>query len=280
MNGEHIECASQAITQLNLSTDSGFYTDWKYEYQLDTEQAILNTHPTDTIMPSVTRMISSLCALYKLPHNIEFSSIDTLERLLSKIMDNMAGTAAKCFIQQMPLYVFTVLNLVSKFFDAHIKLDRLRMKQMFEKFSPQLLWSEDGMLELEFEVLKTLNYKISHSLLLGAVERFSKEFLLTLGVARKEYVGAIGVKLLRVVYAQKYHIYDSLKPNMKCEDMFVRFKSNKLILAAATVTAILTFCGTNQKRVVDQIVEQLSNECFVEPNNIMYLRDAILNVFN
>ncbi|XP_058823558.1 uncharacterized protein LOC131684574 isoform X2 [Topomyia yanbarensis] len=232
MNDENTVPASQASTVLNLSTDSGFYTDWKQEYQLDTEQAILSAGRTESIMLSTTRLISTLCTLLKLPHSVEFSSIDTLERFLVTVIDDAEGTSARNFVQQMPLYVFSVLSL------------------------------------------------IKHSLLLGAVERFSKEFILTLGIARKDFVGSIGVKLLRVVYAQKHHIYSSLRPSIKCEDMFVRFKSNKLILAAATVTAMLKFCGAVQERVVDQVVNQLSNECFVEPKNIIFLRDAILNVFN
>ncbi|XP_058823557.1 uncharacterized protein LOC131684574 isoform X1 [Topomyia yanbarensis] len=280
MNDENTVPASQASTVLNLSTDSGFYTDWKQEYQLDTEQAILSAGRTESIMLSTTRLISTLCTLLKLPHSVEFSSIDTLERFLVTVIDDAEGTSARNFVQQMPLYVFSVLSLVSKFFDAHVKLDPRVLEQILQQYAPNLPWSDKRMLELEFEVLKKLNYKIKHSLLLGAVERFSKEFILTLGIARKDFVGSIGVKLLRVVYAQKHHIYSSLRPSIKCEDMFVRFKSNKLILAAATVTAMLKFCGAVQERVVDQVVNQLSNECFVEPKNIIFLRDAILNVFN
>ncbi|XP_062551372.1 uncharacterized protein LOC134216520 isoform X2 [Armigeres subalbatus] len=218
---------SQGVTPLNLSTESGFYADWKQIYHVDTEQAILNPYPIDTIMPSITRLISTLCAQFRLSHTIEFSSIDTLEQFLIKVVAGGRGAPVReSYLQQMPMYA------------------------------------------------------IYHSLLLGAVERFAKDHILTIDVVGKDHFGKVGVKLLRVVYAQKHYIYKSLRSRVSSEDMFVRFKSNKLILAAAIVMAILKLCGVDQQQVVDSVAETLSNECFVEAMNIIFLRDAILNVFN
>lgn len=73
---------------------------------------------------------------------------------------------------------------------------------------------------------------------------------------------------------------DSLRSSVKSEDMFVKFKSNRLILAAAVVLAMLEFCHVDDKQIQDRVTESLSNECFVDPMNIVFLRDAILNIFN
>ncbi|XP_055549485.1 uncharacterized protein LOC129732545 [Wyeomyia smithii] len=271
---------SPTDTVLNLSTDSGFYTDWKYEYQLDTEQGIANPYPTDTIMPAATRMISTLCAFFKLPHSIEFSAIDTLEQLVIETLkkDASPDKFAENVVENLPFYVIAILSLVSKCFNARTILDPALQKQILQANFPDLEWNEQKLATIEFKVMKTLNYKVSQSLLLGAVERFTKEDILTRGIARKDFVGSLGIKLLRVVYAQKSQIYASLKPNVKCQDLFTRFKSNKLILAAATVTAILKFCAADEELVADNVVKRLSNDCFVEPKNITLLRDAIVNV--
>ncbi|KXJ82120.1 hypothetical protein RP20_CCG015396 [Aedes albopictus] len=272
---------SQGVTLLNLSTESGFYADWKQTYHVDTEQAILNPYPTDTIMPSITRLISTLCARLRLSHTIEFSAIDTLEQFVLKVIAGERGASAgESYLRHMPLYAVSVVNIVSKYFDAHIKLDWNGIQRIFAKYNPGMIWSNRRVMELEFEVLKKLNHKIHHSLLLGAVERFAKDHVLTVGVVRKDHFGKVGVKLLRVVYAHKHFIYKSLRPRVSSEDMFVRFKSNKLILAAAIVMATLRLCGINQQQVVDRVADTLSNECFVEAMNIIFLRDAILNVLN
>ncbi|XP_053691770.1 uncharacterized protein LOC128740260 [Sabethes cyaneus] len=270
---------SQNDTVLNLSTDSGFCTDWKHEYQLDTEQTISNPYSTDLFMPAATRMMSTLCAFFKLQHSIEFSAIDTLEQLIVRTIQTSATNdkIEERILENLPIYVIAILSLVAKFFDARTILDPALQRQMLQANFPDLVWNEQKMVTFEFEVMKTLNYKISQSLLLGAVERFTKEHILTRGIARKDFVGALGVKLLRIVYAQKNQIYNSLRPNVKCEDLFTRFKSNKLILAAATVTAILKLCAADEELLADRVVIQLSNDCFVEPKNITLLRDAIIN---
>ncbi|XP_065076244.1 uncharacterized protein LOC135713884 [Ochlerotatus camptorhynchus] len=273
---------SQGVTLLNLSTESGFYSDWKQAYHVDTEQAILNPYPTDTIMPSITRSISAVCAQLQLSHTVEFSSIDTMEQLLIKIIAEGGGAsgARTNFLQQVPVYVVSVVSVVSKYFDAHTALDRNAIKRLLANSNPAFVWSDKRMMELEFEILKTLNHKIYHSLLLGAVERFSKDHILTLGVVRKDLFGSFGIKLLRVVYAQKFNIYQSLRSRVCSEDMFVRFKSNKLILAAAIVMAVMKLCSCDQQQTQDRVVDTLSNECFVESLNIIFLRDAILSVLD
>lgn len=86
--------------------------------------------------------------------------------------------------------------------------------------------------------------------------------------------------LISILAEKRFVSVDSLRPRVSSEDMFVRFKSNKLILAAAIVMATLRLCGINQQQVVDRVADTLSNECFVEAMNIIFLRDAILNVFN
>ncbi|XP_055633209.1 uncharacterized protein LOC129773596 [Toxorhynchites rutilus septentrionalis] len=272
---EHI----RSNTLLNLSTDSDFYTDWKQMYQLDTEQTISNPYPTEKMMPSITRLISNLSAQFRLSHSIEFSTIDTMEMLVVRIIAGGENFNRDSFLQHIPLYVVAVISVVSKHFDARFKLDRQLMLQILSRSLPKLVCSDKILMELEFTVLKLLNYKIIHSLLLGAVERFSKDYILTLGIVRKDRIASIGIKLLRVVYAQKRQIYESLRSSVKSEEMFVRFKSNKLILAAAIVTAILSFCDVDQQKISDLVINPLSDDCFVEPKNIVYLRDAIVNVF-
>lgn len=153
---------SQGVTPLNLSTESGFYADWKQSYHVDTEQAILNPCPTDTIMASITRLISTLCAKFQLSHTIEFSAIDTLEQFVIKVIAGERGASVgENYLKQMPLYAVSVVNLVSKYFDAHIKLDWNGFQRMFAKYSPGVPWSSKRMMELEFEVMKKLNHKVS-----------------------------------------------------------------------------------------------------------------------
>lgn len=152
---------SQGVTPLNLSTESGFYADWKQIYHVDTEQAILNPYPIDTIMPSITRLISTLCAQFRLSHTIEFSSIDTLEQFLIKVVAGGRGAPVReSYLQQMPMYAVSVVNLVSKYFDAHTKLDCNGIQRIFAKFNPAVAWSSNRTMELEFEVLKKLNHKV------------------------------------------------------------------------------------------------------------------------
>lgn len=67
---------------------------------------------------------------------------------------------------------------------------------------------------------------------------------------------------------------------MNSEDMFVQFKSNRLILAAAVVMSILELCQVDDRQIHERVVESLSRECFVDPMNIVFLKDAILNVIN
>ncbi|XP_055588647.1 uncharacterized protein LOC129740989 [Uranotaenia lowii] len=276
------DSSSQPVsTQLNLTTDSEFYKDWKHEYRQDTENAILNSdYGTDSILAWITKTVSNLCDHFQLSHSIEFSTIDTFEQLLIKVIKNgEESELAKKFLNNIVPNLMTVLSLVSKHFDSRTGMDRSLMTSLLKKHNPYFDLSNHAMLTMEFDVLKALNHKITSSLLLGAVERFTKDYILTLGLARKHHIGRVGAKLIRTVYACKLEIYASLKPLMKSDEMFVRFKANKLILAAAIVAAIPFCCGLQiEPAQQDRIVKPLSNDCFVEPSNIIFLRDAILKV--
>lgn len=155
---------SQDDTVLNLSTESYFTVDWKQEFQEDTEQAILNPYPTDKVMPAITRLLSSLCERFQLSHSIEFSAIDTLEQLLVKILAAHDDSAEENFLRLAPLYVLTVLNLVGKYLNSSTMLDPGLMQQILERTSPELAWNDGRLREMEFDVLKTLNYKVSSRL--------------------------------------------------------------------------------------------------------------------
>ncbi|XP_050094131.1 uncharacterized protein LOC126576868 [Anopheles aquasalis] len=283
--------------ELNLSYESESASDWKVCYQRDVQYWMSHELQTDTVMPDLVRTVASLAKQFNLPPAIEFSALDTLELLLVRAYQSWMkqsmpapdalGRNMSQFLAQLPLYTVAVLDVVSKYIDASVKLDLGAVKRATNVTIPP----GASMLSVEFEVMKLLENEFRSSLLLGAVERFTKQYLIPLlrpVTQQKETIARAGVKLLRITIAERGTIYSSLKTAIKDETSFRRFKANKLILAASITLAILQLitAGRNtssnsgsqpqHQQLLQRILEPLADDCSVQATNLLYLRDAIL----
>ncbi|XP_053673543.1 uncharacterized protein LOC128723804 [Anopheles nili] len=272
---------------LILSNDSGFHSDWKSIYHRDALFWASHEYHTDPIMKTIVRTVFSLAKQFNLSPAIEFTVIDTLELLLVRVFQSWMQLKAtslqllhrkkEAFLRQLPLYTVAVVDIVAKYIDASVKLNLVALKR-----AAKASVSCQNMLTIEFEVIKILDSELQSSLLLGAVERFSKEYLLPLNITSKENIAVIGLKLLRLATSERLRIYDSLKASIRDRDSFHRFKSSKLILAGSIVITILHLLPTarRSKAVLNQILEPLADDCCVQATNLIYLRDAMLRVIS
>ncbi|XP_035772658.1 uncharacterized protein LOC118456201 isoform X2 [Anopheles albimanus] len=283
--------------ELNLSYESEAASgDWKACYQRDVQYWMSHELQTDPVMPVLVRTMASLAKQFQLAPAIEFSALDTLELLLVRAYQSWTrqsmpapdalGRSMTQFLAQLPVYTVAVLDVVSKYIDASVKLDLGAVKRAANVTMPP----GANMLSVEFEVMKLLENEFRSSLLLGAVERFTKQYLLPLMVPatkQKETIAQAGVKLLRIAIAERGTIYSSLKTSIKDETSFRRFKANKLILAGSITLAILQLItpgctasssstGNLASQHLQRILEPLADDCSVQATNLLYLRDAIL----
>ncbi|XP_035916077.1 uncharacterized protein LOC118517086 [Anopheles stephensi] len=270
---------------LSLSNESGFQSDWKSIYHRDALLWASHEYETDAIMKPLVELVFHLTRQFKLSPAIEFTTIDTLELLLvrafqSWMKSSQAGPDSlerqkDIFLRQLPMYVVAVVDIVAKYINLGMKLDLVGLKRV-AKVSD----SGPNILTVEFEVIKILDSELRSSLLLGAFERFSKEYLLPLNVANNETIETIGIRLLRLVIAERVHIYESLKTSIKDRECFRRFKSNKLILAGAIIVTILYLIPATRhsKAILNKVIEPLAYDCCVQATNLIYLRDAVLRV--
>ncbi|XP_050078354.1 uncharacterized protein LOC126565239 [Anopheles maculipalpis] len=270
---------------LNLSNESGFQTDWKTIYHRDALLWASHEYETDAIMKPLVELVLYLTREFKLSPAIEFTTIDTLEMLLVRAFQGWTKSSQtgpeslehqkRIFLRQLPMYVVAVVDIVAKYINIGTKLDLVGLKRAVKVSD-----SSANILTVEFEVIKILDSELRSSLLLGAFERFSKEYLLPLNVASHETVGNIGIRLLRLVIAEREHIYHSLKTSIKDNECFRRFKSNKLILAGAIIITILYLIPATRhsKAILNKVIEPLAYDCCVQSTNLLYLRDAVLRV--
>uniref|UniRef100_A0AAG5DTX0 Uncharacterized protein n=1 Tax=Anopheles atroparvus TaxID=41427 RepID=A0AAG5DTX0_ANOAO len=198
---------------LLLSNDSGFQSDWKSIYHRDALFWASHENHTDSIMRTLVSAISSLSWQFNLSPVIEFTTVETLELLLVRVFQSWLKSTPtvleeldrhkRAFLKQLPLYTVAVVDIVTKFIEPSIKLDLAALRRAAKADYS----AGQNMLSLEFEVIKLLDCECRSSLLLGAVERFSKDYLLPLNVASKEMISQVGIKLLRVVTARRMAIY-------------------------------------------------------------------------
>uniref|UniRef100_A0A182PD17 Uncharacterized protein n=1 Tax=Anopheles epiroticus TaxID=199890 RepID=A0A182PD17_9DIPT len=272
--------------ELALSNESGFQGDWKSIFHRDALIWASHEYDTDSIMKPLAEFVFTLSSQFRLSPAIEFTTIDTLELLLVRAFQGWMQTSSTfpdaferhktAFLRQLPLYVVAVFDIVTKYNNLGLKLDLAAMKRA-AKVSGS---TSANMLSVEFEVIKILDSELRSSLLLGAFERFCKEYLLPLNIESKEVIGSIGMKLLRLAVAERALVYDSLKTSMKDKECFRRFKSNKLILAGAIIITILYLIPAtrNSNAILNQVVVPLADDCCVQATNLIYLRDALLRV--
>ncbi|XP_052868102.1 uncharacterized protein LOC128274056 [Anopheles cruzii] len=270
---------------LNLSYESGFHSDWKSIYNRDILFWSSHDYHTDSAMRAIVETICFLAEKFSLSPAVEFSAIDALELLLVRAFQSWKEpVAAKPgafevskgrFLKQLPTYIVAVLDITAKYMDASIKLDLAALRRLVHANGPS-----DSMLAVEFEVIKILGNEFRSSLLLGAVERFTKEYLLPLNVTKKETISRLGLKLLRLVTAERAAIYGSLRNSIKDEASFRRFKASKLILAGSITLTVLHLIPAvrHSKPILHQILEPIADDCGVQATNLIYLRDAILQV--
>ncbi|XP_040169011.1 uncharacterized protein LOC120903563 isoform X2 [Anopheles arabiensis] len=249
--------------ELVLSNESGFQGDWKTIYHRDALLWASHEYDTDSIMKPLAQMVIGLANQFHLSPTIEFTTIDTLELLLVRAFQSWMQSPVTfpdtveqqkdAFLRQLPMYVVAVFDIVAKYSNLGSKLDLAAMKRAA---------------------------KLRSSLLLGAFERFSKQYLLPLNIESKETIASIGVRLLRVAVAERALIYDSLKTSMKDMECFRRFKSNKLILAGAIILTVLYLipAARHSSVLLNQVAVPLADDCCVQSTNLIYLRDAILRV--
>uniref|UniRef100_A0A182JRU5 Uncharacterized protein n=1 Tax=Anopheles christyi TaxID=43041 RepID=A0A182JRU5_9DIPT len=271
--------------ELVLSNESGFQGDWKSIYHRDALIWASHEYDTDSIMKPLAELVICFSSKFNLSPTIEFTTIDTLELLLVRAFQNWMQSATPfpesveqqkaAFLRQLPIYTVAVFDIVAKYTNLGSKLELAAVKR-----AAKVNGSTANMLTVEFEVIKILDSELRSSLLLGAFERFSKQYLLPLNVESKENIGSIGIKLLRVALAERALVYDSLKTAMKDKECFRRFKSNKLILAGAVIITLLYLIpATRHSNVIlNQVVVPLAEDCCVQAKNLIYLRDAILRV--
>uniref|UniRef100_A0A6E8VTZ9 NR LBD domain-containing protein n=1 Tax=Anopheles coluzzii TaxID=1518534 RepID=A0A6E8VTZ9_ANOCL len=272
--------------ELVLSNESGFQGDWKTIYHRDALLWASHEYDTDSIMKPLAQMVIGLANQFNLSPTIEFTTIDTLELLLVRAFQSWMQSPVTfpdtveqqkdAFLRQLPMYVVAVFDIVAKYSNLGSKLDLAAMKRA-AKVSVAI---DTNMLTVEFEVIKILDSELRSSLLLGAFERFSKQYLLPLNIESKETIASIGVRLLRVAVAERALIYDSLKTSMKDMECFRRFKSNKLILAGAIILTVLYLvpAARHSSVLLNQVAVPLADDCCVQSTNLIYLRDAILRV--
>ncbi|XP_058056854.1 uncharacterized protein LOC131208218 [Anopheles bellator] len=269
---------------LNLSYESGFHSDWKSIYNRDILFWTSHDYHTDPAMRTIVETISFLAEKLTLSPAVEFSAIDALELLLVRAFQSWKEpvTATKPgalevskgrFLKQLPTYIVAVLDITAKYMDASIKLDLATLRRLVHANGPS-----DSMLSVEFEVIKILGNEFRSSLLLGAVERFTKEYLIPLNVTKKETISRLGLKLLRLVTAERAAIYGSLRNSIKDEASFRRFKASKLILAGSITLTVLHLIPAvrHSKPILHQILEPIADDCGVQATNLIYLRDAII----
>ncbi|KFB45630.1 AGAP007979-PA-like protein [Anopheles sinensis] len=271
---------------LFLSNESGFQSDWKTIYHRDALFWASHEYHTDGIMRTLVPTVSYLTRQFNLSPAIEFAIVETLELLLVRVFQSWKKPTPtfldglerhkRVFLKHLPLYTVAVVDIVTKYIEPSIKLDLPSLKRIAKVD----YGADQNMLAVEFEVIKLLDCECRASLLLGAVERFSKDYLLPLNVASKETIAHLGIKLLRVVTADRMAIYSSLETFMKDAAAFRRFKSSKLILAGSIVITILYLMPKvrHSRPILQQILEPLADECCIQATNLLYLRDAILRV--
>uniref|UniRef100_A0A182XZW0 Uncharacterized protein n=1 Tax=Anopheles stephensi TaxID=30069 RepID=A0A182XZW0_ANOST len=277
--------ASMDNNALSLSNESGFQSDWKSIYHRDALLWASHEYETDAIMKPLVELVFHLTRQFKLSPAIEFTTIDTLELLLVRVFQSWMKSSQAApdsldrqkdiFLRQLPMYVVAVVDIVAKYINLGMKLDLVGLKR-----AAKVSDSGPNILTVEFEVIKILDSELRSSLLLGAFERFSKEYLLPLNVANNETIETIGIRLLRLVIAERVHIYESLKTSIKDRECFRRFKSNKLILAGAIIVTILYLIPATRhsKAILNKVIEPLAYDCCVQATNLIYLRDAVLRV--
>ncbi|XP_052898223.1 uncharacterized protein LOC128304995 [Anopheles moucheti] len=267
---------------LMLSNESGFQTDWKSLYHRDALVWASHEYEADSIMKPLVKLAFCLARQFNLSPAIEFTSIDTLELLLVRAFQSWMKSSPEslersksAFLHQLPMYVVAVVDIVAKYIDIGIKLDLKALKR-----AANVSDSSCNMLAVEFEVIKILDSELRSSLLLGAFERFSKQYLTPLNIASSESIWNIGLRLLRLVTAERTLIYNSLKTSMKDNECFRRFKSNKLILAGAIIITVLYVIPATRhsKAILNKVIEPLADDCCVQATNLIYLRDAVLRV--
>ncbi|XP_049288027.1 uncharacterized protein LOC125766272 [Anopheles funestus] len=270
---------------LMLSNESGFQTDWKTLYHRDALLWASHEFETDSIMKSLVELVFCLTKQFNLSPAVEFTTIDTLELLLIRTFQSwMKSSSAGSdsverkkgpFLRQLPMYVVAVVDIVAKYIHIGMKLDLVALKR-----AAKVSDSFTNMLAVEFEVIKILDSELRSSLLLGAFERFSKQYLTPLNIASNEHIWNIGLRLLRLVTAERTLIYNSLKTSMKDKECFRRFKANKLILAGAIIITVLYVIPATRhsKAILNQVIEPLADDCCVQATNLIYLRDAVLRV--
>ncbi|XP_053663198.1 uncharacterized protein LOC128712327 [Anopheles marshallii] len=267
---------------LMLSNESGFQTDWKSLYHRDALLWASHEYEADFIMKPLGKLVFCLARQFNLSPAIEFTTIDTLELLLVRAFQSWMKSSPEslernqsAFLHQLPMYVVAVVDIVAKYIHIGIKLDLTALKR-----AAKVSDSSTNMLAVEFEVIKILDTELRSSLLLGAFERFSKQYLTPLHIATNESVWNIGLRLLRLVTAERTLIYNSLKTSMKDNECFRRFKSNKLILAGAIIITVLYVIPATRhsKAILDKVIEPLADDCCVQATNLIYLRDAVLRV--
>uniref|UniRef100_A0A182W7G3 Uncharacterized protein n=1 Tax=Anopheles minimus TaxID=112268 RepID=A0A182W7G3_9DIPT len=270
---------------LILSNESGFQTDWKSLYHRDALLWASHEYETDAIMKPLVELVFTLARQFNFSPAIEFTTIDTLELLLVRAFQSWMQSSLTVpdsferhkyeFLRKLPMYVVAVVDIVAKYINIGIKLDLAALRRV-----AKVTDSSTNMLAMEFEVIKILDSELRSSLLLGAFERFSKQYLAPLNIESNEFIWNIGLRLLRLVIAERTHIYNSLKTSMKDEGCFRRFKSNKLILAGAIIITVLYLIpGTrHSKAILNRVIEPLAEDCCVQATNLIYLRDAVLRV--
>uniref|UniRef100_A0A182RJ94 Cyclin N-terminal domain-containing protein n=1 Tax=Anopheles funestus TaxID=62324 RepID=A0A182RJ94_ANOFN len=254
---------------LMLSNESGFQTDGKTLYHRDALLWASHEFETDSIMKSLVELVFCLTKQFNLSPAVEFTTIDTLELLLIRIFQSWMKSSSTGsdsverkkgpFLRQLPMYV-SVVDIVAKYIHIGMKLDLVALKR-----AAKVSDSFTNMLAVEFEVIKILDSELRSSLLLGAFERFSKQYLTPLNIASNEHIWNIGL---------------SLKTSMKDKECFRRFKANKLILAGAIIITVLYVIPATRhsKAILNQVIEPLADDCCVQATNLIYLRDAVLRV--
>uniref|UniRef100_A0A182QKF1 Uncharacterized protein n=1 Tax=Anopheles farauti TaxID=69004 RepID=A0A182QKF1_9DIPT len=273
---------------LLLSSESGFQSDWKAAYHKDTLFWATNDYDTDAIMKPIAETVLYIVQKFNLSSEMEFTTIDTMELLFVRAFQSWMdqSTAVQpdsverkmgTFLHHLPIYTVAVIDIVAKYVKIGMKLDLVALKRV-----AKVRDGSSNVLAAEFDVIKLLDTEVRSSLLLGAVERFSMQYLLPLNVASKETIGRIGIMLLRFTIAERALIYNSLKTSIKNPNCFRRFKANKLILAGAIVLAILHLLPTarHHKPILDQVIQPLADDCCVLESNLIYLRDAIVRAID